>query len=244
MSPSELLIDGTWSAAEDGGRRDIVNPSDASVIASVAEATASDADRAVRAARSAFDEGSWSRAPATRRADVLTSLADALQERREEFAHLETLDTGKTVAESRFDVDDTTAVLRYYAALSTADAGRTVETGRPGALSRVVHEPVEDGLPGCGVQRGEAAPGAGVQEVEDSGHPARPLRTLGSGDTGPEPHTARLGCGREVVRWNHGVDGDRQPVHVDVRRTHLPDVPPGGACVAWTLRPRAPCGAC
>ena len=142
LDDSTLLIGGAWSAPEGSGRREIVNPFDASVIATVAEASAADADRAVRAARSAFEEGSWSRAPRTHRAEVLTGLADSLQEHREEFARLETLDTGKTLAESRFDVDDTTAVLRYYAALSTTDAGRTVDTGRPGALSRVVHEPV------------------------------------------------------------------------------------------------------
>ena len=140
--PACLLIDGTWTPAEDGGQRAIVNPFDASVFATAAEAAPGDVDRAVRAARRAFDEGSWSGTPAVRRAGVLTATADALQQHREELATLETLDTGKTLAESRMDVDDSTAVFRYYAALATSDAGRTVDTGRPDALSRVVHEPV------------------------------------------------------------------------------------------------------
>ncbi|MDH6142750.1 betaine-aldehyde dehydrogenase [Kitasatospora sp. GP30] len=140
--PACLLIDGGWTTAEDGRQRAIVNPFDASALALVAEASAVDADRAVRAARAAFDEGSWAHAPAARRAGVLTVTADALQEHREELALLETLDTGKTLSESRADVDDATAVLRYYAALSASDAGRTVETGRPDAISRVVYEPV------------------------------------------------------------------------------------------------------
>jgi len=140
--PACLLINGVWTPAEDGRRRAIVNPYDASTFATVAEASAADVNRAVRAARTAFDEGSWARAPTVRRAEVLTATADALQQHREELATLETLDTGKTLIESRMDVDDATAVLRYYAALATADAGRTVDTGRPDAISRVVHEPV------------------------------------------------------------------------------------------------------
>jgi betaine-aldehyde dehydrogenase len=139
---SALLIDGTWSAALDGGTRPVLNPFDASVLTEVPEATAADAERAVRAARAAFDEGSWAYAPVARRTAVLTATAEALQEQREEIARLETLDTGKTLAEARIDVDDATSVFRYYAALAATDAGRAVDTGRPDAISRVVHEPV------------------------------------------------------------------------------------------------------
>ncbi|WP_354644702.1 aldehyde dehydrogenase family protein [Kitasatospora camelliae] len=142
FDPACLLIDGTWTAAEGGRQRAVVNPFDSSTLGTVAEASEADADRAVRAARSAFDEGSWAHAPAARRAGVLTAVADALQAQREELARLETLDTGKTLAESRMDVDDATAVLRYYAAMVTCDAGRTIDTGQPDAISRVVHEPV------------------------------------------------------------------------------------------------------
>ena len=146
MPPSSdracLLIDGVWTPAEDGRRRDVVNPFDASVLTSVDEASPADVDRAVRAARAAFDQGSWAAAPVARRAGVLTATADALQRHRDELARLETLDTGKTLAEAGMDVDDATAVFRYYAALAATDAGRTVDTGRPDAISRVVHEPV------------------------------------------------------------------------------------------------------
>ncbi|MEY9874163.1 betaine-aldehyde dehydrogenase [Streptacidiphilus sp. MAP12-33] len=139
---NSLFIDGSWTAAEGGGERIVTNPYDATELATVAEASTADVDRAVRAARAAFDAGGWAHAPAARRAAVLTATADALQEHRAELARLETLDTGKTLAESRYDVDDSTAVLRYYAALVTTEAGRTVDTGRADAVSRVVHEPV------------------------------------------------------------------------------------------------------
>jgi betaine-aldehyde dehydrogenase len=141
--PDALCIDGSWLRAADGGGREILNPYDASVLARVPEAAADDIERAVRAARSAFDGGAWFAAPAARRAGALYSTADVLIERREELARLETLDTGKTLAESRADVDDSAAVWRYYAALIAADdAGRAVDTGRPDAVSRIVHEPV------------------------------------------------------------------------------------------------------
>ncbi|SEM71807.1 aldehyde dehydrogenase family protein [Streptacidiphilus jiangxiensis] len=139
---TSLFIDGSWTAAADGRRRTVTNPWDASDLATVPEASGAEVERAVRAARAAFDAGAWAHAPAARRAAVLTATADALQEHREELARLETLDTGKTLAESRYDVDDSTAVLRYYAALVTTEAGRTVDTGRADAVSRVVHEPV------------------------------------------------------------------------------------------------------
>ena len=61
---------------------------------------------------------------------------------KEQIARTETLDTGKTLGESRIDVDDVTAVFRYYADLADKDAGRLVDTGQPNVLSRVVHEPV------------------------------------------------------------------------------------------------------
>jgi betaine-aldehyde dehydrogenase len=140
--PDALCIDASWLPAADGAGREILNPCDASLLAVVPEAGDDDVERAVRAARSAFDGGAWSAASAARRAEVLSSTADALTERREELARLETLDTGKTLAESRADVDDSAAVWRYYAALIAADSGRAVDTGRPDAVSRIVHEPV------------------------------------------------------------------------------------------------------
>jgi betaine-aldehyde dehydrogenase len=67
-----------------------------------------------------------------------------LQRDREELARIESLDTGKTLNEARFDVDDSTAVFRYYAGLSASSlsAGRVVDPGRANVVSRIVHEPV------------------------------------------------------------------------------------------------------
>jgi betaine-aldehyde dehydrogenase len=138
---SHIFIDGTWGTGS-GASVDVVNPFDASVITQVGWAGPDDVDRAVRAARRAFDEGEWRRTPTAERAALLRRVADLLQRDKEEIARVETLDTGKTLVESRIDVDDVTAVFRYYADVGDKDAGRLVDTGRPNVVSRIVHEPV------------------------------------------------------------------------------------------------------
>ncbi|MCV7281023.1 aldehyde dehydrogenase family protein [Mycolicibacterium flavescens] len=136
----DLLIGGTWRRASDRGTRDILNPADGSVAAVVDEATPDDARAAVAAARAAFDDGAWRATPD--RAALLHRIADLLQRDKEPLARLETVDTGKTLAESRIDIDDVTSVFRYYAHLIGAESDRLVDVGDPAVVSRVVREPV------------------------------------------------------------------------------------------------------
>jgi betaine-aldehyde dehydrogenase len=136
-----LYIDGTWTSGS-GGTAEVVNPFDASVIENVDQAGPDEVERAVAAARTAFDTGPWPRTPTAERGALLRRVADLLVRDKEQIARTETLDTGKTLVESRIDVDDVTAVFRYYADLADKEAGRLVDTGRPGVVSRVVHEPV------------------------------------------------------------------------------------------------------
>ncbi|MEU6682101.1 aldehyde dehydrogenase family protein [Streptomyces sp. NPDC046832] len=137
----ELYIDGEWTQAAAGGRRDVVNPYDASVVTTVDDADATDVDRAVRAARRAFAEEGWADLPTRRRADLLLRVHDLLLRDREEIARTETLDTGKTLAEARIDVEDVANAFRYYAELAGKDGGRVVDVA-PDVLSRVVYQPV------------------------------------------------------------------------------------------------------
>ena len=74
----DLFIDGTWRSASAGGRRDVVNPFDAEVFATVDEAGPADAEAAVRAARRAFDHGTWATSDVAHRADLLRRVADLL----------------------------------------------------------------------------------------------------------------------------------------------------------------------
>src|SRR6478609_10265139 len=141
----DLLIGGKWRHASDGGTREIVNPADGSVAAVVDEATPEDARDAVAAARKAFDDGRWPTTSVADRAAVLDRIADLLQRDKESLAELETRDTGKTLAESRIDIDDVTSVFRYYSKLvgvDGGDAGRIVDVGDPAVISRVVREPI------------------------------------------------------------------------------------------------------
>jgi len=139
---ADLCIGGQWRHASDGGTRDIINPADGSVAAVVDEATPDDARDAVAAARAAFDDGAWSATPVGERAALLDRIADLLQRDKESLAHLETVDTGKTLAESRIDIDDVTSVFRYYSRLVGVESDRLVDVGEPAVISRVVREPI------------------------------------------------------------------------------------------------------
>ncbi|RSN17724.1 betaine-aldehyde dehydrogenase [Streptomyces sp. WAC 01325] len=137
----ELYIDGEWTQAAGDARREVVNPYDASVVTTVDEADATDVDRAVRAARRAFDKGDWANAPTRDRADLLLRVRDLLLRDKEDIARTETLDTGKTLTEGRIDVEDVANAFRYFAELAGKDGGRIVDVG-PDVLSRVVYQPV------------------------------------------------------------------------------------------------------
>ena len=138
----DLYIAAEWRHASDGGTRQIVNPADGSVAATVDEATDADARDAVSAARAAFDDGAWPATTAADRAALLDRVADLLQRDKEDLASLETRDTGKTLVESRIDIDDVTSVFRYYARLVGVQADRVVDVGDPAVISRVVREPI------------------------------------------------------------------------------------------------------
>jgi betaine-aldehyde dehydrogenase len=138
----DLYIGAQWRHASDGGTREILNPADGSVAAVVDEATADDAREAVSAARVAFDDGAWRITPVTERATLLDRIAGSLERDKESLARLETADTGKTLVESRIDIDDVTSVFRYYARLVGVEADRLVDVGDAAVISRVVREPI------------------------------------------------------------------------------------------------------
>ncbi|ANH36735.1 Betaine aldehyde dehydrogenase [Nocardioides dokdonensis FR1436] len=137
-----LYIDGTWRDAADGATRDIHCPADGHHVVTVSEGGEQDAVAAVVAARSAFDNGPWPHTPAPERAALLHRLADRLEADKDEVARLESLDTGKRFVESQIDVDDIVSVFRHFASLAQGEAGRVVDAGMPGVVSRVVHEPI------------------------------------------------------------------------------------------------------
>ena len=124
-----LFIDGKFSAPDEGRYFETINPATEEPLSSVALATASDVDRAVKAARKAY-KGPWSRMKAAERGKYIFRIARILQERAREFATIESLDGGKPIRESRdIDIPLAAAHFFYYAGwadkLEYAFPGRT-----------------------------------------------------------------------------------------------------------------------
>src|SRR5690625_4772379 len=122
--------------------RKIINPFNQEIIAEVAEGNDADAKKAIQAARTAFDEGNWPNTPATERGKLVRQIATLIERDKEELARLESLDTGKTVDESRDDMDGIADVFHYYADLAGKDAGEMIDSPIPNTISKVVREPV------------------------------------------------------------------------------------------------------
>ena len=137
-----LFIDGHWLSSADGACSPVVNPSDGTVVTEVDVATDGQVQAAIAAARRAFDTTDWPRRPTIERATLLDRVAGLIDRDLEEMARLETLNTGKAMRESRWDIADVARVFRYYADLADKDPGRLVDPGNPDALSRIVYEPV------------------------------------------------------------------------------------------------------
>jgi betaine-aldehyde dehydrogenase len=139
---ADLYIDGAWTSAREKRTREIRCPADGSLVAEVDEAGGQDTVDAIAAARRAFDEGPWPHTPANERGDLLLRVADLLVRDKDALARAESLDTGKRLVESEYDIDDIVNCFRYFGKLVTSESGRVVETGSAGVDSRVVYEPV------------------------------------------------------------------------------------------------------
>ncbi|GAA1486291.1 aldehyde dehydrogenase family protein [Brachybacterium fresconis] len=137
-----LYIDGAWVPATTGETRTVTCPADQREVGVVSEASAEDVERAILAARRAFEERIWADKPAAERGDLLLQVADQLQERKDEFARAEALDTGKRLVEAEGDMDDITACFRYFGKIADQNPGRLVDAGDDSVISRVVQEPI------------------------------------------------------------------------------------------------------
>ncbi|KQY47615.1 aldehyde dehydrogenase family protein [Cellulomonas sp. Root137] len=133
-SPKQLLIDGEWVDAKDGKTFATVNPSTEEVLVQVAQASAVDVDRAVAAARNAFEAPSpWSRFTPRDRSHLLWRIGDLIEAHATEFAQLEALDNGKRVEAARDgDVATAAELFRYFAGWATKMEGTTIPMSVPG----------------------------------------------------------------------------------------------------------------
>src|SRR5450755_4372604 len=101
-TPHQLFINGQWVDSASGKTFETPNPATGEVLASIAEGDAEDIDRAVRAARAAFDTGPWSRMTPSERGRIIWRVGDLILEHAEELAQLESLDNGKPVLVAQF----------------------------------------------------------------------------------------------------------------------------------------------
>jgi betaine-aldehyde dehydrogenase len=137
----QMYIDGRWSDAASGETYEVVDPASEEVIARVPKGGIEDAEKAVRAAREAFDNGPWPKMKAVERAEILNRAAALLRERAEDFARLESRQMGKLLEESRVDMLDTAHTFELYAGMVQDQHGETLEV--PGeTMSMVVREPI------------------------------------------------------------------------------------------------------
>src|ERR1700719_3430944 len=143
ISATKLLINGQWVSSASGKTFPTINPSTGEVITQVAEADAPDVDKAVSAARAAFETGAWrKKLSASQRGNLMYKLADLIEKNADELAQLEALDNGKPYHVARAaDVALTIACYRYFAGWADKNQGKTIPVNGP-YFTYTKHEPV------------------------------------------------------------------------------------------------------
>ena len=141
-SYKKMLIDGKWVDAASGKKFETLNPATGELLATVAEGDAEDINRAVAAARRAF-EGPWSKVKPFERAGLLLRLAELVEKNFEELSQLDTLDMGAPISRTRANKLRVLGMLRYYAGQATSIHGETIENSLPGDIfSYTLKEPI------------------------------------------------------------------------------------------------------
>jgi acyl-CoA reductase-like NAD-dependent aldehyde dehydrogenase len=138
---TRLLIDGRFVAAAAGNAFTVISPITGRPYAEVASAGAEDLDRAAAAARRAFDEGPWPRLAPFERGRTLRAIADRIRGEVDVIAEVETRSGGKTIADSRNEVEAAARVFDYYAGAMDKYFGETIPMGR-GVLDFTLREPI------------------------------------------------------------------------------------------------------
>src|SRR3978361_402758 len=158
-SYKKMRIDGKWVDAASGKKFETHNPATGELLATGAEGDAEDINRAVAAARRAF-EGSWSKVKPFERQALLLKLADLVEKNCADVSQPDPLDMGAPISRTRGNKLRVLGMLRYYAGQATALHGETIENSLPGDIfSYTLKEPI--GVAGA-ISRGTAPLGASV----------------------------------------------------------------------------------
>src|SRR6202795_4154861 len=118
-----MLINGEWVASKSTKTFPVYDPSTEEVIAQVPDANADDVNRAVAAAKAAFEEGPWSTTTAQEWGRVLFRLADKVRQNLAMLAELECRNSGKPIVEAEFDINAVATCFEYYGGLATKVVG-------------------------------------------------------------------------------------------------------------------------
>ncbi len=135
----QTFINGQWEESHSGKTFAVLDPSTEDVIAHVPDCDVADVDRAVAAARAAFE--TWSQTTAQERGRLLLKTSDAIRKNFDELARIESRNSGKPIVEAEFDVNDVATCFEYYGGLATKITGR-VNPVPDNALSLSLKEPV------------------------------------------------------------------------------------------------------
>ncbi|WP_375273392.1 aldehyde dehydrogenase family protein [Methylorubrum thiocyanatum] len=140
MSRSCNFIDGQWTASEGDATLNVYEPATGRVIGTIADSTAADVDRAVRAAREAFDQGAWGKTSALDRSRLLLRLGTLILRDVERLAQIEARDTGKPASVARADIVALARYFEFYGAAADKLHGETIPY-LDGYFVTVTHEP-------------------------------------------------------------------------------------------------------
>src|SRR3954466_3342833 len=137
----QLIIDGQRSDASDSATFEVCDPSSGGLLATVAKASRTDVDRAVDAAQRALESKAWGGAGPAERGRIMIRIAQALRDRAEELATLESRDNGKPLRQSRADLQVAARYFEFFAGIADQIMGHTIPIG-PGYLDYTVREPI------------------------------------------------------------------------------------------------------
>src|SRR5262244_1154807 len=137
----QMYINGEWVEGASKRTFPVYDPSTEEVIAQVPDADADDVNRAVAAAKTAFEQGPWGQATAQERGRVLFRLADKVRQNAAKLAELECRNSGKPIVEAEFDINDVATCFEYYGGLATKILG-FVNPVPDNAMSLTLKEPV------------------------------------------------------------------------------------------------------
>ncbi|SFE99503.1 aldehyde dehydrogenase (NAD+) [Sulfitobacter brevis] len=138
----QMLIDGAWVDASDGGTFDSVNPTTGQIWSRVPEATEADVNRAVETAHHAFTKGPWSKLTPTERGKHLRKLGDLLAEHSEVLGRTESVDTGKMLKETRWQAKYIAEFFHFFAGCADKVSGETLPIDKPDMFVFTKREPL------------------------------------------------------------------------------------------------------